>query len=121
MVRLRQSAKALDTNDFTLAALMLWLADLVPQVDEVTADSGVAPTPILFFEADHQIDDLLRDPRTPRSLTVLAAVILLGNEFAIPGQNGLWREEDRTLLQELSGQWLTNWRAVDKGLRQVIA
>jgi hypothetical protein len=32
------------------------LADLVPKVDEVIADSGVAPAQILLFEPNHEID-----------------------------------------------------------------
>jgi hypothetical protein len=49
-------------------------------------------------------DDFLGDLGPPRVLAVLAAIILLGDESPIPRQNGLWREENGGLLQELSGQ-----------------
>ena len=80
------------------------LADLVPQVDEVIPNSRVAPARVLLFEADHEIDDLLRDLGPPGMLAVLAAIVFLSNESAVPRQNGLRREENRGLLQELSGQ-----------------
>jgi hypothetical protein len=35
------------------------LADLVSEVDEVVPDSRVAPTRVLFFESDHEVDDFL--------------------------------------------------------------
>ena len=45
---------------------------------------------IYNFEPKHEIDDLLRDLGWPGILAVLATVLFLGNESAIPAEHGLW-------------------------------
>jgi hypothetical protein len=66
-------------------------ANLVSEVHKVVPDSSVAPVWILLFESNHQIDDLLGDLRSTGTLAILAAVVLLGDESAIPSQNGVRR------------------------------
>ena len=68
------------------------LPDLVSEVHDVIPDSRVPPMRILLFESNHQVDDFPRDPGAPGSLTVRTAVVLLGDESAIPAKHGLWRE-----------------------------
>ena len=82
------------------------LADFVSEVHDVVSDPGVAPVRILLFESDHEIGDLLRNPRSAWVLAVLAAVVLLGDEPAIPTEDSVWREQDGRCLQEFSRQAL---------------
>lgn len=49
-------------------------------------------------------DDLLRYPGPAWILAVLAAVVLLGDELAVPTEDSVRREQDRRCFQEFSRQ-----------------
>src|SRR5258706_16332243 len=60
----------------------------VPQIAESTLDSGVSPSPIPCCHANCEFPNLIHNSRTPRS-PPLAPVILLRDQLAMPGQQGL--------------------------------
>jgi hypothetical protein len=76
----------------------------VSEVDDVVLDPGVTSARILLLEPDHEVGDVLRDFGSPGVLAVLAAVALLGDEFSAPTEDRVWREQDRSCLQEFSRQ-----------------
>ena len=81
------------------------------RIGDVKADVGqsplnpvAAPRGILLGESQNQVDDLLPDLRATDCFPMLAAVPLLGDQFSMPPQNRIWREQRAIFLQQLATQ-----------------
>ena len=75
--------------------------DLVPQVRQRALNPTIAPIPILFSHSDHQRLDLIGPTRSSRP-TLCTAVVLLGDQLAMPREQGFWRHDGGYLRQQLS-------------------
>jgi hypothetical protein len=58
--------------------------DGMPQVRQGPLDAAVAPGRILFRHADHELLDLLGDPRSAKRSSLLTPVKLLGDQSLVP-------------------------------------
>jgi len=76
---------------------------VMPQVGQRAENPSIAPIVILVRQPNHQGFDLTVRARPSRSTTV-TAVILLGNQFPMPGQQGLWRHKGCDFSQESPSQ-----------------
>jgi hypothetical protein len=76
---------------------------VVSQVGKRSENPSIAPIAILLRHPNHQGFDLTVSARPSRPATV-AAVILLRNQFPVPGQQGFWRHEGSDLGQESPSQ-----------------
>lgn len=59
---------------------------------DVTLNSPIAPIPILFSHSHHQFLDLAIGARTS-GCALGGAIVFLGDEFSMPGQQGLGRND----------------------------
>ena len=78
---------------------------LVPQVGQRSLDSPVTPISILLGHADHQILDLFSGARTAGA-SLLAAIILLGDQPAVPSQQRCRRHDGSQFLKHTPAQFL---------------
>jgi hypothetical protein len=69
------------------------VADRVPQVGQRTGNAIVAPGAVLPCYAHHQGLELRTDRGAPWSLAMLGTVILLGDQLAGPGEDGVRGDE----------------------------
>ena len=60
------------------------------EVGQRTLDPTIAPIQVLFSHSDDQRLDLIGGVRSPRS-TLSSAVVVLGDRFAMPGEQGFGR------------------------------
>src|SRR5215468_1363534 len=74
---------------------------MMSQVLQGTLDASVAPGGILFRHTGNVLLDLLRNRRSAQR-ALLASITLLGDEAAIPAQEGLGRHKRGEFLQTLA-------------------
>ena len=74
------------------------IRDLVAKVCQCSLDAVVSPSRIFPGHEEHEIDDLLRDSRTPHVLTPLAVIPLGGNQFSMPAQDRIGRHHGGDFL-----------------------
>ena len=77
--------------------------DVVPQIGECALDSPIAPGAVLIRQAHDQLLNLLRRPRSSGA-PFLAAVVLLRDQTAVPGQQRLGRDDRAQLDQHLPSE-----------------
>jgi hypothetical protein len=75
-------------------------SNFVPQNGQGTLDTPITPIPILFGHPNHQGFDIRGNTRSTWT-ALAAAVILLRDEFPMPGQQGLRRDNGSELGQKL--------------------
>jgi hypothetical protein len=92
------------------------VAERVAQVRQGADDSVVAPGAILLCQAYHQRLQLWINPRTPWSLPLRGAVKFLGDQPAMPAENGIGLDDRGHFLQGLLPQLLA-----DGGQRRAFA
>jgi hypothetical protein len=80
-------------------------SDLVAQVGQGSLDSPVAPISILGSHTYHQLPDLLLRTR-PAWATSLAAIVLLSDQPAVPGQERCRGHHRGQFLQQTPAQLL---------------
>src|SRR4030095_15823394 len=73
-------------------------SQVVTEVGHGTENPAIAPTTIFVSQADYEVLDFLGGPWPPGS-SLGTAVILLGNEFAVPGQQGVRRNKVGNVIQ----------------------
>src|SRR5215471_12925337 len=71
---------------------------LVAQIGQCTLDSSISPIPVFFCHANHQSLDLAGDARSSRR-AMCSSVVLLSDQFPMPSQQGLRRDEGGDLGQ----------------------
>ena len=71
----------------------------VPQIGQCALDPPIAPIPVLLCESNHQLLDIEGCSRTPRP-ALRSAVVLVGNQLPMPGQQGLGRDNGGDLRQK---------------------
>src|SRR5664279_2838407 len=71
----------------------------MPQVGQCTLNPPIAPLPILLCQAHNQSLDLFGGARSPRC-TMAGSIVLLGDQFAMPSQQRLWRNDRGNLRQK---------------------
>jgi hypothetical protein len=72
--------------------------DLVPEVGQRVADPRVAPPRILYGHPDDELCEIARRQR-PASTSAGAAVVLLGDQSAVPAQDRVGRDDACRLSQ----------------------
>jgi hypothetical protein len=77
----------------------------VAQIGQRPLDPPIAPIPVLASQANDQIRDLMAGSR-PTWPPALAAVILLGDQLSVPGQQGFWRDEGGHFPQDATAEHL---------------
>jgi len=77
--------------------------DVVPQIGECTLNSSVAPGPILIRQPHDQVLKLLRRPRSSGA-PIFAAVVLLCDQTAMPGQQRLRSHNRAQLAQQVASE-----------------
>src|SRR5205085_10505214 len=77
--------------------------EVVPQLSECTLDSPIAPSAVLIRQAHDQRLNLIRRPRSSGA-PLLAAVVLLRDQTAVPGQQRLGRDDRAQLDQDLPSE-----------------
>ena len=90
----------------------------VSLVDRGSHDAVIAPRAIVLGHADHQGCQLLVDLRTAWSLPLQGAVTLLGDQGAVPGEDGVRFDDRGDFLQGFLAQLLAN---LGQGLALAIA
>src|SRR5215467_3844548 len=65
-------------------------SNLVAQIGQCTLDPTITPIPVLFCQSDHQGLDIDGFSRTAWP-TLLCSIVLVGNQFPVPSQQGLGR------------------------------
>ncbi len=75
------------------------------EVGQCAHDRRVAPTRILLGHAYRQLGGLVSNTGSPRS-TPVAVVPLLGDELAVPGQDGVGRHDGRHVTKHFPAQGL---------------
>src|SRR4029450_6916779 len=71
---------------------------VVTEIRNGTENPPVAPIPILLSHADDEVLDIIGSPR-PSGASLGTAIILLGNEFAMPGQQCIRRHKVGNVMQ----------------------
>src|SRR5438094_161831 len=77
----------------------------VPQVRHCPLDAPTAPSAVLFGHTNNQIRDLCRGA-WPSWTSVAAAIVFLGNQFPMPCQQCLGRDDCGHLSQNLASEFL---------------
>ena len=81
--------------------------DLMPQIRQGPLDAPIAPGRILLGHLDREPLDLLRHGWSPELCAARAPVELLGDEAAVPAEEGLRGSERRDFLQALAPEWVS--------------
>src|SRR5215831_6578304 len=76
---------------------------LVSQIGYRALDAPVAPVPVLFCHTHHQSFNLSGGTRSPRC-PMCHSIVFLGDQFPVPGQQGLRRDNAGDLSQNLPSQ-----------------
>jgi hypothetical protein len=81
---------------------------LVPQIRQRALDAPIAPIPVLLCHSNHQSLDLSGGTRPARS-ALATAVVFLGDQLSMPGQQGLGRDNGSELRQKFPAQSFAIW------------
>ena len=79
--------------------------DVVPEIAQGAADSGVAPVSILGRHPHNQLPDLCHDPRAARPAAV-AAVVFPRDEATMPGEQGIGGDQRLKLTERAATESL---------------
>lgn len=80
--------------------------DIVPKVVESPANPGVAPLRVVAGHGKDEIGDDMGDDRTAR-LATGTAIVLFGDELAVPPEDGVWRHNGVEQSQGGTAEQLT--------------
>src|SRR5437660_8309159 len=86
--RLRSGAGSIPCRSRISAIVLRAIA--CPRLGQCALDPPIAPILVLRCESDHQLLDIDGCSRTPRS-ALRSAVVLVGDQLPMPGQQGLGR------------------------------
>ena len=65
------------------------IAYTICQIGQRPGNPVITPVPVLLGQTNDQLLDLARDPRPAWAATSFRAIELVGDQLAIPGQNGV--------------------------------
>ncbi len=82
--------------------------DLMPQIRQGPLDAPIAPGRILLGHLDREPLDLLHHGWPPELCAARAPVELLGDEAAVPAEEGLRGSERGDFLQALAPEWVSS-------------
>ena len=75
----------------------------MPEVEEHSSNCGVTPTWVLLRHPNRQLWNLIGDVWSSGSAPG-CAIVLLGDQLAMPSQNSVWRYDGRNLSKHPSSQ-----------------
>src|SRR5205823_14991914 len=75
------------------------------QIGQCALYSSVAPIPVLSGHADHQLLDLILHMGAPRAAPS-TAIVFSGDQFAVPSQKGLRRDDGGQFMERAPAQFL---------------
>src|SRR3984957_12008147 len=79
------------------------------EIGQRSHDPVIAPAGVFARQPDHQILDFCGDAWPARRAALLGAVELLGDQFAIPAEDGVGVGDAGNLLQQLPTQAFANF------------
>ena len=79
--------------------------NLMTQIGHRSLYSPVPPIPVLCGHAEDQLPDLILRSGTPRAL-LLAAITFDADQFAVPSQERLWRNDSGQFVKQSPAQLL---------------
>jgi hypothetical protein len=79
--------------------------DLMPQIGHCSLDPCVPPQSILKRHAQNEIDDRLHDAR-PAGTSPMAVVPSACDQFSVPSQKGIRRDQGTKFVQDVSFELL---------------
>src|SRR5436190_1309987 len=84
------------------------IAELVSQISQRPSNPVIAPVPVLLGDANDQLLDLAREPRSARAAAGFRAIKLVGNQLTVPGQDSVGPRYSCNFGQGLAAQIARN-------------
>ena len=81
----------------------------IAHIPQSACDAIISPAPILASHSEHQFGHFSTCSRSTWVVAVLGAIKLLGDEFAIPGQDGFWFRDLGDLAQSFPAESLADF------------